>query len=254
MDDYKRCPVCNTEISADADICPKCGMDDLNRIFLDKESYEWWVENYLNPYRTRYNKIVEKKEDNYIDEDIPASFLPPTGEVLKKEEDERELRKIRLTISAKEAEKQHNYTKAANIWNEIASICHVHGLHKDARWVEHAAFLCTQKEIYREADISLDVFCGKTPFAENLKVVMTREAEQAWEKKEIDKYVILKLVNARICRAQGKKEDAYLLENSALPYKETVENVLGQKKITWTEFEKQCLKDLARKYEAGLYQ
>ena len=77
MDEQKRCPVCNTEIPADADICPVCGMDDLNRIFLDKESYDQWVETKLKPYISRYDKgvvaiavgssdIVGLKEDGIV--------------------------------------------------------------------------------------------------------------------------------------------------------------------------------------------
>lgn len=54
MDEKKICPVCDTEIPADADTCPVCGMYDLNRIFLDKESYEEWVKTTLDPYRSRY--------------------------------------------------------------------------------------------------------------------------------------------------------------------------------------------------------
>ena len=54
MYEQKICPVCDTEIPADADTCPVCGMYDLNRIFLDEESYEEWVKTTLDPYRSRY--------------------------------------------------------------------------------------------------------------------------------------------------------------------------------------------------------
>lgn len=60
MNERKRCPVCDTEIPSDADTCSVCGMDDLNRIFLDKKSYERWVETKLKPFTScyRHNKAV----------------------------------------------------------------------------------------------------------------------------------------------------------------------------------------------------
>ncbi len=270
MNEQKRCPVCKTVIQSDANTCSVCGMSGLNQIFFDKKEYDLWVETQLNPYISSYHKAVEEKEDNYVDEGYNPSYdnyigrpcFYLDGHSYAGNVDDNIRRKIfaltneqkRLTILAEKAEAQHNYTKAAELWNKIAPICRRLGWKRDAYLVEHAAFLCTQKEIYREAKISFDEFCGKIPFVENLKVVMTKEAEQAWKKEEIDKYVMLKLVNARICRAQGKKEDACLLENSANPYRGTVENALGEKKISWAEFEKQCLKDLAIEYEAYLYQ
>lgn len=58
MDEQKKCPVCGTEILADEDTCPICGMNDLNQIFLDKESYDHWVETKLKSYINQYNKAV----------------------------------------------------------------------------------------------------------------------------------------------------------------------------------------------------
>lgn len=84
MNEQKICPVCGTEIPADADTYPVCGMDDLNRIFLDEESYDRWVETKLKPYASRYrhnhNKAVAtggSQEDVFPLKYDPYSRIQP---------------------------------------------------------------------------------------------------------------------------------------------------------------------------------
>lgn len=43
----KTCPACYKELPEGTDICPFCGFDQLDRIFLDKEEYEAWVGSHL---------------------------------------------------------------------------------------------------------------------------------------------------------------------------------------------------------------
>lgn len=49
----KECPACHQILFGDADTCPKCGMMNLNQIFLSKKDYEMWVDNILKPYLER---------------------------------------------------------------------------------------------------------------------------------------------------------------------------------------------------------
>ncbi|MDE7432566.1 MAG: hypothetical protein K2N34_11735, partial [Lachnospiraceae bacterium] len=46
----EKCPACHLMIPSDADVCPGCGLKNLNQIFWGREDYEERVENILNPY------------------------------------------------------------------------------------------------------------------------------------------------------------------------------------------------------------
>lgn len=46
-----KCPACGAWISAkEAKCCPKCGLENLNRIFLSKEERAQWIETVLKPH------------------------------------------------------------------------------------------------------------------------------------------------------------------------------------------------------------
>lgn len=54
MSETKKCPACHTAISMEADRCPKCGLENLNQIFLSKKDYEAWVQEYLEPHMAEF--------------------------------------------------------------------------------------------------------------------------------------------------------------------------------------------------------
>lgn len=54
MSEAKKCPACHMMIPKDADRCPKCGLENLNQIFLSKKDYESWAEECLAPHMTKF--------------------------------------------------------------------------------------------------------------------------------------------------------------------------------------------------------
>lgn len=48
-----KCPVCKNEC-ADNSVCPECGFDNINPVFLSKEDAATWMNEVVLPYRTQY--------------------------------------------------------------------------------------------------------------------------------------------------------------------------------------------------------
>ncbi len=145
-----------------------------------------------------------------------------------------------------------NYEKAVELAEKIAGIYRRQGNASEGGRYEHEAFLFTQRKIYRDACIPVDMFSG-IPYAEKLKDAMTEAAELAMEQSQIDYYVCYKKMIARICRAQGKERDAHLIDCSISSLLERVKNILKYKELTAADLEKQCLNSVAVKCGADLY-
>ena len=74
----KICPVCKKDIGQEADVCPFCGFDQMNRIFLSKEDYEDWQKEKRSsqekPKKETRLDVVQIKEDV-----LPPLFSAPSG-------------------------------------------------------------------------------------------------------------------------------------------------------------------------------
>ena len=46
----RKCPACGVALQADTVICPACGLEGLNQLFLTKADYEKWVREVLEPH------------------------------------------------------------------------------------------------------------------------------------------------------------------------------------------------------------
>lgn len=158
-----------------------------------------------------------------------------------------------LTALMNRAMVSDDYEKAIELAEKIASIYRRQGNAAEGGRYEHEAFLFAQRKIYRDAGISIDKFFSELPYVEKLKDAMTEAAELAMKKSEIDYYVCYKKMTARICRAQGKEGDAYMIDCSISSLLERVKNILKYKEITEADVEKQCLHSLAAKCGANLY-
>lgn len=166
------------------------------------------------------------------------------------QEDENRLDYLKTLLN--KAMLSDNYEKAVELAEKIASIYRRQDNASEGGRFEHEAFLFTQRKIYRDAGIPVNMFSG-IPYAEKLKDAMTEAAELAMEQKQIDYYVCYKKMIARICRAQGKEGDAYMLDCSISSLLEPVKNILKYKEITDADLEKQCLNSIAVKCSADLY-
>lgn len=174
--------------------------------------------------------------------DVPNTmdtFDESDQEVLK-EKDNQEY----LTRKAKEGMQSGNYEQAIWCLRRNADICHKQQKEDDAYLLEHQAFLCEQQKIYRDTHISISAFI-KMPYVEEMKKILTRAADEALEKEEYDHFVYYNLLNARLCRAQGKERDAFLLENSAYKYGKQAQSIQQRKGIPCDKMEKQYMLNLA---------
>lgn len=173
---------------------------------------------------------VDLYQKNYVGIDIPD-----------------ETNKHYLTIRAKNEIQKENYSEAAELLREVAKICHAQKKEHDAYLLEHNAFLCEQKSIYKKADVPLDAF-GGVPNVAILQETLTKLSDRAFSEKKFDLFVYYKTLNARLCRAQGKERDAFLLENSAYAYRDFASEITKKKRETREEQEAQMLRKLADEY------
>ena len=213
MSDIKECPVCHNKISLGVDVCPICGMDELNRIFLSSAEYNEWVQEVLNP---RIEKFKESRG-----EDVEKRF--GVSQMLKEYYNysggyipEREMEKYNMSEKAKGYIREKKFLQAADLLEEIALICHEQDKEKDAYLLEHQAFLCRQEHFCRKAGFFTDVFYKvpeKVPYVEILQNTLSRLAEKYYEEQK-DYFALCKLINARLCRAMRKEGDAILLEEA----------------------------------------
>lgn len=144
--------------------------------------------------------------------------LAPYNEVQNVSIPEIEREKYRLTLAAKEHIQREEYEEAANTLAENAFICRNQGKERDAYLLEHKAFLCRQMSIYQRAGFDIGIFSA-IPYAEVLQTALTELADDSFTGQDYGGYYYFKMLNARLCRAQGKERDAFLLEQSAAEYK-----------------------------------
>lgn len=131
-----------------------------------------------------------------------------------------ELKKNDLTAKAHKAEEEKRYLDAEKLWLEIAAICHrtkTTWHEEDAYWVEHRAQQCRHMQYYRDACISIRSFAD-VPNLDKLKDALTEEAVKSKDRKDYSSFTVYSLLNARLCHAQGKERDAFLLETSVRSY------------------------------------
>ena len=213
MSDIKKCPVCHSEISLNADVCPICGMNGLNRVFLNSTEYDMGVREVLNPQIKKYKELSFEDAgkrfgvsqmldpyDNYVGGPIPLI----------------ERKKYSMSVEVVEYINENKFLQAADLSEKIALICHNQGKERDAYLLEHKAFLYRQEHFCREAGFLTDVFGevpDRVPYVEILQNTLTRLAEKYHEEQK-DYFALCKLINARLCRAMGKEKDALLLEDT----------------------------------------
>lgn len=209
MSDIKKCPVCHNEVPLFADTCPICDMDELNRIFLSRTEYDIWVREVLNPRIEKFNKDVRGRFD-------VSQMLKPYYDYVGDSVPSIEIEKYDMSVEVVRYVRENKFLQAANLSEEIASICHGQGKEDDAYLLEHQAFLYRQEHFCRKAGFLTDVFWKvpeSVPYVEILQVTLSRLAEKYREEQK-DYFTLCKLINARLCRAMGKERDAVLLEDT----------------------------------------
>ena len=160
------------------------------------------IYGYRDEYPADYLRFVK----------LEKKFAPPVA-------DPTELRKNALTDKARTAENEKRYLDAEKLWLEIAEICHRQGTWResDAYLVEHRAMQCHHMEIYKNARISIRSF-KDVPNLDKLQDALTCAAEKTSSKGDYATFTVCSLLNARLCHAQGKERDAFLLEESTKKY------------------------------------
>lgn len=336
MSGMKQCPICDRQISADADQCVYCKTDGLRLVFLTKQAYEEWRQREREKYRKRKpadgvkisagaagtqsgrkntgmaqtgnqaknrtgvrtktqtgsqtrnaggaKKVsagparqagkktradwenIFRQWDREYDEAL-ASFDEATAyeyrdwypSVNEPSSPAPSFTLYEHWIGEKidqeleQAKKVDDCDSFCILSEKLADV--LHKVHEDdhAYEVEHTAFLFQQAHICRKADIPLSCFGGKTPCLEYLKNALTSEADLALEKNEYAEYYLYKMLNARICRAQGQEDNAYMLEKSAYYYKRSFDRAVQKKWNSQRNFEKELLRHIVKKYGDSLY-
>ena len=121
----------------------------------------------------KYSEPYEAYDRGVMSGEIPCKPIPQT-----------ERKKYALTMQMDVARIQEDYKAVVHLADILAEICHKQGLESDAYKLEHEAFLYIQKQVYKDAGISVNMF-QNIPYAEKLKEAMTTEAELATKNKMI---------------------------------------------------------------------
>ena len=48
---FQRCPVCQTYNNSSSSVCIECGFDEINKVFINKDEYELWLNEVVLPAR-----------------------------------------------------------------------------------------------------------------------------------------------------------------------------------------------------------
>lgn len=152
-----------------------------------------------------------------------------------------------FTIKAEKAMRAENFERAICCLKRNAEVCRILEKEDDAYLLEHQAFLCEEKLIYKKAHVSLTAF-KEVPHIEGMKKVLTQVSEEALREEKLDAYVNYSLLNARICRVQGQADNAFLLENSAYQYGKQAQEIQKKKKAESVDLEKEYMQKLAEKF------
>lgn len=195
------------------------------------------VYGYSGGYPADYLRFLE----------LQKRFDPPP--------DPTELYKNDLTKKAKTAEQEKKYLDAEKLWLEIAAICHRQGslLEKDAYWVEHRAMQCRHMQVYQDARISIQAF-SDIPNLDKLQDALTDAAQKSWAREDYASFTVYSLINARLCHAQGKERDAFLLEESTKVYSFFDQYFVRPGEISRNpSVEEIFLRQIAEDYDGELY-
>lgn len=247
MESTKKCPICGSTILDHADKCTECGMEGLNRIFLNEEEYKEWAADSIEPRREGTSAGQPQKEPEKEPEKNTSRFDAIHLEPYIRYNSEMgnpiptiEKEKFRLTVRAKECIEEGAFEEAATMMERNAVICHSQGKEDDAYSLEHGAFLCRQQAICREAGYRPDDFRNVPEGVPNVKLLqdtLTRLADQALYQKNEEVFILCKLMNAWLCRAMGEERNAYLLETSAYSHQSVKNPQL------WEELRRKALKE-----------
>lgn len=121
-----------------------------------------------------------------------------------------EMRKYQMTCNASYLIGYGLYKDAEKELLEIAKICRNQNKKRDAYLLEHQAFLCREKDILQTVEFNMKYF-KDMPNIEILKCVLSNMAEYALKICDYSENVFcLKLIE-KLCKAQGKSRDVYLL-------------------------------------------
>lgn len=135
-----------------------------------------------------------------------------------KNEIQNEFLKHKLSKMVEQALKEKEFEAAAEYKDEIARICHQQGKERDAYFLEHSAYELRQLHIYQLAKMDVSYFEPEIPDVELLKSALTELAQSNREQNNFALFAYVKAISLRICRAQGKERDAYLLECELAKY------------------------------------
>lgn len=181
--------------------------------FDERRHYEKLHERYKNYFPSLIDGYISSYPEDYIQYIELKKRFDTTPNLA-------ELRKNSLTAEAHTAEQEKRYSDAEKLWLQIAAICHQTNAayhEKDAYLVEHRALQCRHMQIYKDAYISIRSFAD-VPNLDKLQDALTDAAAKSLKKKDYSSFTVYKLLNARLCHANGKERDAFLLEESARPY------------------------------------
>ncbi len=147
-----------------------------------------------------YSNKWEEKDNTYIDE---------------------EAQKYRLSWLAEHAIQKENYLDAAELKYKIAQICRKQGKERDAYLLEHSAFELQERQVYRLAQADLSFFDPEDipPNVEILKTALTELARQSESNNRHDLFAFYTEIGLRICQAQHKEQDVYLMQTEFEKYR-----------------------------------
>ncbi len=164
-----------------------------------------------------------------------------------------EMEKYGLTKKMEDAYMRGAFKEAMGLAYKLAGICRGQGKESDARMLEHEAFLFQQKQIYQDAAVSTNAFAD-VPYVEKLKDAMTEAADQAAADGQMDYAACYKRLTARLCKAQGKERDSYLLDCAVHSIQARAQAMRRQRGLTEAELESVCLQRIAGKYGKSLWE
>lgn len=121
-----------------------------------------------------------------------------------------EMHKYQMTCEANRLISSGLYKNAEKVLHKIAKICRSQNKERDAYLLEHQAFLCCEKDILQTVEFNMTYFINM-PNIEVLKCVLSNMADYALQNCNYSENIFCLKLNEKLCKAQGKMRDAYLL-------------------------------------------
>lgn len=122
-----------------------------------------------------------------------------------------------LEIEARKALEEQNYKEAAILKRKRAKLYRSWGDERTAHLLECSAFEYEQLDIYEKAGMDVSCFPDVPP-VERLKYILTELSDDMKRQRKHDLFIECKELNMRLCRAQGKETDAFLVERELRQY------------------------------------